>query len=81
MPYRNIEIIKNESIYELNRVFYLNEPTDENYKTENCYLKIREKEGRIYSDDEVKMLPEIRNSHKYFSEWNIREARQRIYAR
>lgn len=72
MPYRNIEIIKNESVYELKNVFYLKEPDEASLESEKLYLDVRAKEGRIYSDDEVKMLPEIRSSHKFFSEWNIR---------
>ena len=72
MPYRNIEIIKNESVYERNGVYYLNEPDETSLETENIYLEMRAKEGRIYSDEQVKLLPEIESTHKYFSEWNIR---------
>lgn len=37
------------------------------------YLLLRKKEGRIYSDAEVAMLPEINKQHPYFDEWEIRK--------
>lgn len=39
---------------------------------DSLYLKLREHEGRIYSDKEVQQLPEIHNDHVYFKEWMIR---------
>ncbi len=36
------------------------------------YHALREKEGRVYTDDELSKLPEISPSHPHFSEWMIR---------
>jgi SAM-dependent methyltransferase len=37
------------------------------------YFLLRQKEGRIYTDEEVAILPQIYNSHKYYHEWVIRK--------
>jgi ubiquinone/menaquinone biosynthesis C-methylase UbiE len=37
------------------------------------YLKVREKEKRIYSDEEVSMLPFVKRNHFYYREWEIRK--------
>ena len=39
---------------------------------EETYLALRRKEGRIYSDEEVRWLPTVDTSHPYFAEWRIR---------
>ena len=36
------------------------------------YIALRIKEERIYSDNEVLLLPKVLPSHRYFKEWNIR---------
>lgn len=38
-----------------------------------CYIALREKEGRIYTDEEVKKLPSINASHPHYKEWVIRK--------
>jgi ubiquinone/menaquinone biosynthesis C-methylase UbiE len=40
---------------------------------EETYLALRRKEGRIYSDEEVRWLPSVDTSHPYFAEWRIRK--------
>jgi len=40
---------------------------------EETYLALRRKEGRIYSDEEVKWLPSVDTSHPFFAEWRIRK--------
>ena len=40
---------------------------------EKLYITLREKEGRVYSDEEVKALPEIRETHPHYNEWQIRK--------
>jgi len=40
---------------------------------EDIYFKVREKEGRIYSDKELIQLPYISHHHIYFEEWNLRK--------
>ncbi len=62
-------IIKND-FKQINGVIYINEP---NGKFEDIYFKLREAEGRIYTDTELKLLPHIPKSHKYYNEWQIRK--------
>jgi ubiquinone/menaquinone biosynthesis C-methylase UbiE len=40
---------------------------------EELYFRLRQKEGRIYSDEEVAGLPDIASKHPYHSEWMIRK--------
>ena len=40
---------------------------------EETYLALRRKEGRIYSDEEVRWLPSVDASHPYHAEWRIRK--------
>lgn len=39
----------------------------------DLYFNLRQKEGRIYSDEEVAALPAIAITHPHFKEWKIRE--------
>lgn len=39
---------------------------------QNNYVRLREKEKRLHSDDEVVGLPNISVSHTHFNEWQIR---------
>jgi 2-polyprenyl-3-methyl-5-hydroxy-6-metoxy-1,4-benzoquinol methylase len=39
---------------------------------EEIYIATRRKESRIYSDDEVRILPEISARHRHHNEWGIR---------
>ena len=41
---------------------------------ENDYIKIRQKENRVYSDDEVKNLPWISPNKQQESEWRLRSS-------
>lgn len=40
---------------------------------EFLYLKLRKKENRFYTDEEVAQLPEIAGEHRYSNEWKIRK--------
>jgi ubiquinone/menaquinone biosynthesis C-methylase UbiE len=40
----------------------------------DLYLRVREKEGRLYSDDVVARLPFISNGHPLANEWHARSA-------
>lgn len=40
---------------------------------DDIYYRLRQKEGRIYTDEEVLKLPEINLSHQYYNEWQIRK--------
>lgn len=53
-------------------VYYLSSPGKQEFN-ESSYIKLREKEGRIYSDEELRLLPEISASHKLKDEWNVRK--------
>lgn len=46
--------------------------TEINNEFESIYLKLREKEKRIYSDDELIKLPFASNSNPHKKEWNLR---------
>ena len=37
------------------------------------YIRLRDKENRIYTDEEVRRLPEIEKGHQYAVEWKIRK--------
>lgn len=39
---------------------------------EEQYLSLRQKEGRLYTDEEVAQLPSIRRTHPLYTEWKIR---------
>jgi ubiquinone/menaquinone biosynthesis C-methylase UbiE len=40
---------------------------------EKLYLQLREKEGRVYTDEEVYALPEIGETHPHYNEWEVRK--------
>ena len=40
---------------------------------ETLYIELREKEGRIYSDEQVALLPNISDTHAHYNEWVIRK--------
>jgi ubiquinone/menaquinone biosynthesis C-methylase UbiE len=40
---------------------------------EKLYSALREKEKRLYTDEQVAQLPDIRSPHVHFSEWAIRK--------
>lgn len=40
---------------------------------EEKYWCVRQREQRIYSDDELRQLPQVAASHVYYEEWRIRE--------
>lgn len=40
---------------------------------EQLYIRLRQKEGRVYSDEEVAALPYIDKTHPHFKEWLIRK--------
>src|SRR5438045_3657839 len=39
---------------------------------EENYLLVRQKEGRLYTDEQVKWLPEIEQSNPHYKEWQTR---------
>ena len=52
--------------------------TDQQF--EKKYLATRQKENRVYTDEEVALLPSIANSHPHQSEWKIRGDSARLLA-
>jgi ubiquinone/menaquinone biosynthesis C-methylase UbiE len=52
-----------------NGVYILSEIKD---KFESIYLKVREKENRVYSDDELRNLPFASESNPHKKEWDVR---------
>lgn len=48
---------------------------------ENLYIKVRELEGRIFSDNEVKELPHVSRNNPHYREWYLRaQTSERILA-
>jgi ubiquinone/menaquinone biosynthesis C-methylase UbiE len=39
---------------------------------EDAYIKLRTREGRVYSDEVVKSLPSVDRGHSLYQEWSIR---------
>ena len=46
--------------------------TSPNSEFEQLYLKVRKKEGRLYRAEEVKRLPEVKNTDSHCKEWGVR---------
>jgi len=40
---------------------------------EDLYIAVRKKEKRLYSDEELKFLPDIRQDHPHYKEWLVRK--------
>ena len=40
---------------------------------EKSYNQVRSKEGRIYTDEALRMLPEVPVNHQYYGEWTVRK--------
>ena len=40
---------------------------------EETYISLRKKENRLYTDEQVKWLPEIERSHPHHKEWQLRK--------
>ena len=56
--------------YPLNDGVYILSTINDNF--ENTYLKVREKEKRIYSDNELRVLPFASGSNPHKNEWDLR---------
>jgi len=54
-----------------NGIIFLGEQDDSNV-FEKDYLNIRNKEGRIFSDEHVSMLPNLPEEHPLHNEWKLR---------
>jgi len=48
--------------------------TPPEYDFEPVYLKVREKEGRLYDVNQIRKLPDVPVNHPHFKEWKIRKA-------
>ena len=40
---------------------------------EKLYMELRKKEQRLYTDEEVRKLPQVASTHPYFKEWQLRK--------
>ena len=58
------------SVEKTKGIFYITEK-HKNYA--DSYLKVREKEGRIYEDSVVALLPNVTKTHHYYREWKLRQ--------
>jgi len=66
------QLVKTEKSTMENEVIYLSDP-EEFKRQEQLYLEVRKKEGRLYSDEIVKDLPELDFDHPLYEEWQIRK--------
>ena len=46
---------------------------NDHIRFEEQYISLRRKEGRLYTDEEVKQLPGIRETHPLKNEWAVRK--------
>lgn len=65
-------MIKLDKEYFLDGIYYLSLPEKQTFD-EGEYLRLRQKEGRIYTDAEVAMLPKVGYFNKLKHEWKVRE--------
>jgi ubiquinone/menaquinone biosynthesis C-methylase UbiE len=63
------DILENTPFH--HNLYWLSEP-DQDANFERTYVRIRQCEGRVYSDDEVRNLPNILPQHPLANEWKIR---------
>jgi ubiquinone/menaquinone biosynthesis C-methylase UbiE len=66
------QLLKTEKAQIENEVIYLSDP-EKFKKQEQLYLDVRKKEERLYSDEIVKILPELDSVHPLYHEWQIRK--------
>jgi ubiquinone/menaquinone biosynthesis C-methylase UbiE len=45
---------------------------------ERYYVAAREKEKRLYTDDQLRQLPEVAAAHPYYGEWQVRKRSARM---
>jgi ubiquinone/menaquinone biosynthesis C-methylase UbiE len=64
-----MQYIESNKIVLKNNVYYLSAET---FFDDKLYLKIREKEGRVYTDEILARLPQFDKNHKLYKEWMIR---------
>jgi len=53
--------------------YLLNDNSLEENEFEKLYISLREKELRIFTDREVRKLPEVSRNHPHFKEWKTRK--------
>ena len=53
--------------------YLLNENSSVENEFEKLYISLREKEGRIFTEKELRKLPEVSTDHPHFKEWKIRK--------
>lgn len=67
------QLLENPSLEFHNNIFY-QKNFPRNNEFEQVYLKVREREDRIYADDVVKSLPEFDPGHPNGKEWQMRKS-------
>ena len=66
------QIVANKEFHLSENLFYQTGLSRQN-DFESAYVKLREREGRIYSDETVSKLPSIDRQHPLYREWRVRE--------
>jgi len=53
--------------------YLLNENSLNENEFEKLYISLRKKEGRIFTEKEIRKLPDVPKTHPHFKEWKIRK--------
>ena len=68
------------SNYILKDNVYVNRDSTIENEFEEKYIALRKKENRIYSDEELKSLPDVAKHHQHYKEWILRkQSAQRLF--
>ena len=69
----NIEkVTSNFNSYSLVEGVYINTTATINKSFEKKYIELRKKESRVYTNEQVRHLPSIENTHSHYKEWILR---------
>lgn len=53
--------------------YLLHENSSEENEFEKLYISLRKKEGRIFTEKEIRKLPGVSKNHPHFKEWKVRK--------
>ncbi|HKI79506.1 MAG TPA: methyltransferase domain-containing protein [Ignavibacteriaceae bacterium] len=53
-------------------VFYLSDPNNHGFN-EKLYIELRKKEHRLYTNEDLRLLPYVQINHHHIKEWKVRK--------
>lgn len=68
-----VSYIKQNKEFVLKKGIYCFDEKHHTSDFEKIYLKLREKENRLYDDETLKHLPDVSKGHQHYKEWQIRK--------